>query len=422
MSIVAIDFETANELPSSPCSMGLAWIHCGKVVRREYRLIRPKQMRFGVYESRVHGLGPSDVEGAPEFPEVISEFLPEIEGGWLVAHNAQFDVDVLCSTLSLYGVAVPQFSFVCSLAIARKVWSQESSFGLDDICRRIGVSFKHHHAGEDANACAQVLLAAMSGAGIAELPGLLGRLAIRPGMVDRFGVSACRAIDVVSGGSSPAPNYVRRLTEYPSPSSDCLGPGLRFIMKGSSGNLYRIEEADLDDGVGLKCECMGWKTGRRCKHIHALLYGDITNLTSRNECDVERLRYKIELAGGVPPSYSEWCPPSERTIRSCSGESRRVAGRVRPMTAPPSFRYSQEHRPDTAVAGKTILFTGSLENFTRGEAKSKACLLGAKVSTHVSETLDYVVVGKGAGWKVDKARELGVAVLSEDEWLALIGG
>ena len=92
------------------------------------------------------------------------------------------------------------------------------------------------------------------------------------------------------------------------------------------------------------------------------------------------------------------------------------------MTALPSFRHSQEHRPDTAVAGKTILFTGSLENFTRGEAKSKACLLGAKVSTHVSEALDYVVAGKGAGWKVDKARELGVAVLSEDEWLALIAG
>jgi DNA ligase (NAD+) len=91
----------------------------------------------------------------------------------------------------------------------------------------------------------------------------------------------------------------------------------------------------------------------------------------------------------------------------------RLAGQVR-------IGDAEKPRTDSPVAGKTVVFTGTLEKMTRDEAKASAERLGAKVSGSVSKKTDYVVAGPGAGSKLADAKKLGVKVLTEDEWAELI--
>jgi DNA ligase (NAD+) len=96
-------------------------------------------------------------------------------------------------------------------------------------------------------------------------------------------------------------------------------------------------------------------------------------------------------------------------------------GIVERLTREVTIIDAEKPRADSTVAGKTVVFTGSLEKMTRDEAKAMAERFGAKTAGSVSKKTDYVVAGPGAGSKLKKATEFGVTVLTEDEWFALIG-
>ena len=107
------------------------------------------------------------------------------------------------------------------------------------------------------------------------------------------------------------------------------------------------------------------------------------------------------------------------TTLAQSAERASIYRLVAALDVQPAARPKSDGSP---VAGKTIVFTGTLEKMTRAEAKSRAESLGAKVSGSVSAKTDLVVAGPGAGSKAKKAAELGIETLDEDGWLDLIDG
>ena len=83
--------------------------------------------------------------------------------------------------------------------------------------------------------------------------------------------------------------------------------------------------------------------------------------------------------------------------------------------------FAASAESDSPIAGKTVVFTGTLQRMTRSEAKARAEALGAKVSGSISKKTNFVVIGEKAGSKAAKAQELGVTALSEEAWLDMIG-
>jgi DNA ligase (NAD+) len=108
-----------------------------------------------------------------------------------------------------------------------------------------------------------------------------------------------------------------------------------------------------------------------------------------------------------------------QAVKAYFGESHN-RGIVERLTQQVNILDVAKPKKDTAVAGKTVVFTGTLEKMTREEAKAQAERLGAKVSGSVSKKTDFVVAGPGAGSKLTEAQKLGVTVLSEEEWLGMI--
>jgi DNA ligase (NAD+) len=107
------------------------------------------------------------------------------------------------------------------------------------------------------------------------------------------------------------------------------------------------------------------------------------------------------------------------SIRAYFGETHN-RGIVERLTRQVTILDAEKPKGNSAIAGKTVVFTGALEQMTRDEAKAMAERLGAKAAGSVSKKTDYLVAGPGAGSKLAEAKKHGVEVLSEDEWLKMI--
>ncbi|MEY4000673.1 MAG: hypothetical protein RLZZ626_1028 [Actinomycetota bacterium] len=160
LDFVAIDFETANGSPASPCAVGLVRVSGGKIIDNLSTLIQPPfpNDQFSEFNIRVHGIQPADVADAPTWPEALETMLEFIGEDVLIAHNAEFDMGVLSKSAALISRELPALSFACSLRISRKTYNLES-YRLNAVAYAVGhEEFDHHDALADADACARIII------------------------------------------------------------------------------------------------------------------------------------------------------------------------------------------------------------------------------------------------------------------------
>ena len=156
----AIDFETANECPSSVCSVGVVVVRDGKVVDTFYSLIHPEPEYYQWFCMRVHGLCAHDTEDAPPFPAVWARIEPLIEGLPLVAHNSPFDEGCLKAAFKVYRMDYPDYEFFDTLRASRRYFgSALPNHQLQTVAAACGYDLtQHHHALADAEACAAIAM------------------------------------------------------------------------------------------------------------------------------------------------------------------------------------------------------------------------------------------------------------------------
>ena len=170
---IAIDFETANECPSSVCSIGVVLVRNDEIVKTFYSLIRPEPDYYKWFCQNVHGLGHEDTDDAEVFPfvwkrleeellegiEILSEdTVDNSEALPLVAHNACFDKRCLREVFRSYQMDYPEFVFHDTLAVSRRYFCGcLENHQLQTVAAACGYDLmNHHHALADAEACAWI--------------------------------------------------------------------------------------------------------------------------------------------------------------------------------------------------------------------------------------------------------------------------
>ncbi|MEI7616077.1 MAG: 3'-5' exonuclease [Actinomycetota bacterium] len=158
--LAAIDFETANSKLSSACSLGISIIEDSKIVKNMQWLIRPPELEFSPFNTRLHGISEKIVENKPEFYRLWPTIKKYLEGHTILAHNASFDTEVLRKLLDVYQLDYPELNYACTVILSRKVWKGLENYKLTTVASNINFSFRHHNAKEDAMACANITIEA----------------------------------------------------------------------------------------------------------------------------------------------------------------------------------------------------------------------------------------------------------------------
>jgi DNA polymerase-3 subunit epsilon len=234
VDFIAFDVETANADVSSICQIGLVPYKSGQRGESWQTLINPEDY-FDVINVGIHGIDEEMVKNAPTFPEVF-DALRDYLRGRVVAHHMPFDRLAINRVTEKYALEGVECTWLDTAKVARRAWPEfaEKGYGLANVADRLGITFRHHNAEEDARAAGELLLRAITHTGLS-LQDWLQRVGqpIRPSLPPK------RA----------GPSKARQISREPNPDGPLCGEVLLFTGTLSIG---RAEAADLAAFAG--CE------------------------------------------------------------------------------------------------------------------------------------------------------------------------
>ncbi len=239
MDFVAVDVETANSDVSSICQIGVAVVRSAKIEDVWTQLIDPEDF-FDPYNIAVHGIDQFTVRSSPRFKDLhgkIARYLKDI----VVSHTL-FDRRAIQKAYEAQGKSLRYRTWIDSAQVARRAWPEkyaERGYSLGNIAGDLGIAFRHHDAGEDARAAAEIILRACESTGL-----------------------AINQLQSARDGTKPARSQSRMKTyEYPNPAKPLSGKeankksdiGEVIVFTGTL-SIPRREAAALATVVGYKVE------------------------------------------------------------------------------------------------------------------------------------------------------------------------
>lgn len=271
LNFTALDFETANSHRGSPCSVGLVKVRDGQVAKAAHWLIRPPEPvdHFSSFNTSIHGITAEDVRDSPRWRLVLPAIADFIGGDPVVAHNAGFDIGVIRAACAIDSLEWPTIDFLCTLALARRVFSLPS-YRLPFVTQAAGVPLvDHHDALADATAVATLVCTLAQAEGVGTLDELASRFTMRIGRMSEGSYRSSAGI-YSSTGSRPQAASVN-----PDADPDGYLYGRVVVFTGALASMTRQIAWDAVTHAGVIPEA------NATKRTNVLVLGDVNPASLR---------------------------------------------------------------------------------------------------------------------------------------------
>ncbi len=446
-----VDVETPNSYNNSICSIAIIHVEDKQIVYSKSFLVNPEAI-FDDFNISIHHVTPKMVENAPTFPVIWNEIKHFFTNGIVIAHNATFDLNVIGKCLVNYDMAIPDFSYLCTLKIARK-YMLDKVYGkctLDALCNAFKIELENHHnAMCDANACKLLYEVLSMDYGISEEDVETYVVNVNKNAVNVRKTLLHKSMNTISGIIFGIGCDNKFKPEENRAICDWMEENKEFKSNSEFVECYRMLEEVLEDGV-ISIEEYQLLMDRfyiyttSCTYNEStlsmqILKGIIEGIAVDREVNDEEAQqlYKwmaenSSLKGNYP--FDKIFVVLENALENGTiekNEERELLSIFNQFVKP---LQAQDSGIDSAIiteidlCGKVCCLTGSFDHGAKADIKAVIACKGGTCAAGVNRSVDYLIVGGqgSADWKfgnygskVSKALEMqekghGIRIVSEN--------